>query len=184
MDNVTVYEFLQEKGKVPTGPGHYNNSMEIANSIATSSASGGEYETMLAGVIDGSVENLVIPEGTTSIKGYMFSDNGSLTSVRIPGSVKTIGSGAFSRCVSLEDVTIDNGVETIMEAFNGCSSLGTITIPASVTRIAKPMRIGGATSDGAFSDCSNLTTITIHKTENSIEGAPWGATNATVVWTG
>ena len=31
---------------------------------------------------------------------------------------------------------------------------------------------------------SGLTEINIHKPEGSIEGAPWGATNATVNWLG
>ncbi len=35
-----------------------------------------------------------------------------------------------------------------------------------------------------FYSCYDLTEIIIHKPENSISGAPWGATNATVVWTG
>ena len=36
----------------------------------------------------------------------------------------------------------------------------------------------------AFNAVPNLTTININKSENAISGSPWGATNATVNWTG
>ena len=39
-------------------------------------------------------------------------------------------------------------------------------------------------SNTAFAGCTNLETITINKSEGSVSGAPWGATNATVVWNG
>ena len=59
-------------------------------------------------------------------------------------------------------------------AFAGCASLKSITIPTSVTSIYT----------FAFNGCTSLTSITINKPTNSISGAPWGATNATVTWTG
>jgi hypothetical protein len=37
---------------------------------------------------------------------------------------------------------------------------------------------------GAFNGCTNITSIVVHKAEGSIKGAPWGATNATVIWDG
>ena len=35
MDNTTIYEFLQEKGITPTGPGSYSNSKEMSNALKT-----------------------------------------------------------------------------------------------------------------------------------------------------
>lgn len=93
--------------------------------------------------------------------------------IAIPDSVQTIGGSAFNGCESLAGVTIGNGVETLgLSAFNGCTSLTnmilgdnlkeigqyafngcafeSITIPASVTSIAR----------GIFSDCLLLQTIT------------------------
>ena len=82
----------------------------------------------------------------------------------------------FYACSSLEDVEIPstNVLYINTGAFRLCSSLKSITIPSCVTSIAST----------AFTDCSSLTTITVEKTQGSIFGAPWGATNATVVWTG
>jgi len=68
---------------------------------------------------------------------FAWNEPGSgLTSVIIPGSVKTIGKRAF--CGNkLNSVTLSNGVTTIGEsAFSGCG-LTRITIPESVTTIGE-----------------------------------------------
>ena len=62
-------------------------------------------------------------------------------------SVTSIGSYAFEGCSSLTSVTISDSVTTIgSAAFWCCSSLTSVTIGDSVTTIGS----------GAFSDCSNL----------------------------
>ena len=72
-------------------------------------------------------------------------------------------------------VVIPDGVTEIKaNEFKDCKDITEIVIPNSVKSI------GGS----AFSGCVGLTIITINKPEGSIEGAPWGATNATVVWNG
>ena len=57
-------------------------------------------------------------------------------------------------------------------AFYGCKNLTSVTIEDSVWDI-------GAS---AFTGCTNLKKITINKQKDSIEGGPWGATKATIVW--
>lgn len=54
------------------------------------------------------------------------------------------------------------------------TALKTVTVPTNVTTI----------TSSAFNGCTALTTITVNKPADSISGAPWGAPNATVVWTG
>lgn len=98
-----------------------------------------------------------------------------ITSIDIPDNVTRIGNYIFYACTDLTSITIPGSVTSIgSSAFSGCTGLTTIIIPSSVTEIAFT----------TFNGCTNLTTITINKAEGSITGAPWGATNATVVWTG
>ena len=94
----------------------------------------------------GSDSNVVIPKtvdynGTaypvTVIFARAFS-NAAITSVQIPSTVTGIGPFAFSDCTSLTSVEFGESaaLESIANnAFNGCSKLSTIRIPASVNYI-------------------------------------------------
>ena len=67
--------------------------------------------------------------------------------------------GAFNGCTSLTSVTIPDSVTNIGNyAFNGCTSLTSVTIPNSVTSIG----------DSAFSSCTSLTSVTIPYNVTSI----------------
>ncbi len=83
----------------------------------------------------------------------------------IPSTVKRIGRVAFD-CQKISKVTLQEGIEVIEElAFTTCENLREVIIPRSIKRI----------EPGAFGRCGCLTNINIQKTENSISGAPWGA---------
>jgi hypothetical protein len=92
-----------------------------------------------------------------------------------PASNTNVGvKGTFSACTGITSVNIPK-IETIgYYTFNGCTGLTSIDIPSSCTSIA----------NNAFNGCTNLETINIHKAENAITGAPWGAPNATINWLG
>ena len=60
-------------------------------------------------------------------------DGPGLQRVEIPGSVKTIGGGAFASCTMLREVVLHEGIERIGGgAFNNCNSLYDVTLPASL----------------------------------------------------
>ncbi|WP_290098515.1 leucine-rich repeat domain-containing protein [uncultured Alistipes sp.] len=91
-----------------------------------------------------------------------FYKNTSLTSVKLPRMLKTIGNSAFEGCSGLTSVTIPGGVTSVgWSAFYRCSSLTSITIPDSVTTIG----------ESAFSNCG-FDWITIGSSVTTI----WGNT--------
>ena len=77
---------------------------------------------------------------------------------------------------TIKSFNIPDGLTEIKSyLFYNCTALTSIAIPDSVTYI----------DYYAFEGCTNLTSITVEgKSEGEIKGAPWGATNATVTWTG
>ena len=71
----------------------------------------------------------------------------------IPNSVTTIEYSAFDGCTSLESITIPNSITTIENyAFAWCTSLESITIPNSITTIG----------NYAFAWCTSLENIVSH----------------------
>ena len=135
--------------------------------------------------------------GITSIPGYAFA-NSYITKITIPSSVEEIGEYAFGNAVILKIVEMSAGVVSIgKQAFYYCTSLPSIEIPSSVSTIgyaafqscsnlvSVTIKSSNVTIPAyTFTNCNLLTTITIYAQEGSISGAPWGAPNATVVWTG
>jgi hypothetical protein len=95
----------------------------------------------------------------TALRELKMSNCTSLKSVAVlPASVTQIGECAFQGCTSLSSITLPASVTKIGEyAFRGCASLASITIPESVTQI------GG----WAFSGCT-LASITLPESVTQI----------------
>lgn len=105
-----------------------------------------------------SLTSIKLPSGVTSIGIEAFYNCSGLTSIDIPESVTSIGDQAFHGCSSLLNVNIPKGVTSISDqAFAGCSSLASVNIPDGVTSI-------GVSAFGY----SGLTSITIPGSVTSI----------------
>jgi hypothetical protein len=115
---------------------------------------------------------VTIGNSVTSIEGWTFDYCGSLTSVRIPDSVTSIGKKAFAHC-GLTSVIIGDSVTSIGSlTFYDCTELTSVTIPDSVTSIgSRAFEYCGLTSviigdsvtsigGNAFQYCSSLESIT------------------------
>ena len=146
--------------------------------------------------------SVTIPDSVTSIGGYAFRGCSGLTSVTIGNSVTSIGDYAFDGCSSLQYNEYDNAhylgntfnpylvlvkaqstsitsckinenTKIICSfAFDGCSSLASITIPDSVTSIGYY----------AFWNCRGLTSVTIGNSVTSIgDGAFYGCSGIEIL---
>ena len=106
--------------------------------------------------------NIVTPYETNIFGGANIISNtyeNGQGIITFDAPVTEIGSYAFNGCSSLKSVTIGNSVTSIGNyAFYGCRSLTSITIPDSVTSIG----------NSAFSSCRSLTSVTIGNSVTSI----------------
>ncbi len=76
-----------------------------------------------------SLENLVLPEGLTSIGESAFASCSSITQIDLPSTLTSIGESAFSNSY-LTSITIPSSVASVGRgAFSGCESLNEITLP-------------------------------------------------------
>lgn len=137
-----------------------------------------------------------IPNTVTSIGKEAFSNCQNLSEITLPDSVITIGDNAFDTCKIATSLSLSNSLTTIGQfAFSGCQRLSQLSLPSSITNIAyrafygcirvtQVTFLGTPTTIGndAFGYCSTLTTINVPWSEGAVAGAPWGATNATIVY--
>ena len=119
---------------------------------------------------EGTARQLTLPRtldghAVTEIGRRAFSDCSGLTSVTIPGTIKTIGGSAFSFCSGITTLIIEEGVETIdTDAFFSCSSLTSVTLPDSAVNF----------TGNPLEGCDMLRTINIssrHPALQIIDGA-------------
>ena len=96
-----------------------------------------------------SLEELVIPEGVTTIPLEFAKNATSLKKVVLPSTVTTIDEAAFRSCDLSDGIVIPEGCTTIGQyAFKG-SGLKSIVVPSTITSMGVD----------AFRECSSLTYV-------------------------
>ena len=121
------------------------------------------------------ISSITIPDSVTTIEEKAFDWCMQLTDVTIGCSVTRIGSYAFNQCKSLQSVTFkDNSqlIEICAYAFIGCKALTNITLPSTVTSMAK----------GSFGGCSALRKIVIPKSVTTMAINVFGACDSLVIY--
>lgn len=102
----------------------------------------------------------------TKVDDGAFKGNKTVTTVKVPSTVATIGKDAFNGCSKLKTVSIPKNVTEIgKNAFKGCAALTKITLPSKCTKI-------GA---NAFNGCKKMKTITIKSTKLTSKSIASGA---------
>ena len=97
------------------------------------------------------IARVVIEEGVTYIGSQAFTGC-AMTEVSLPGSLTSIGEGAFEHCEKLTTAALPDSVTEIgMFVFSECTGLTEIRLSASLTSI------GAA----AFENCTKLAEITL-----------------------
>ena len=125
------------------------------------------------------IESAVIPDsviemegtfsGCTSLKEVSFGSGlttigddrfwkCAVTESGVPASSRRMG-GAFSDCILLVDVTIEEGVTRMEGGFSGCLNLDNVILPSTVTYLGP-----------AFAGCMSIKTITIPENVSRMDG--------------
>ena len=103
-----------------------------------------------------SLKELILPTGLTSIGTSLCQNCKALTKIVIPSTLATINSFMCDGCSNITDVTINSGVNSILNsAFRDCTSLKSIVLPDTLTRI----------DQYAFNGDSALVDLEIHAVE-------------------
>ena len=152
---------------------------------------------ILNAIISREGKELVIPDGVSKIGYCAFLEYRNLTSIVLPNSIISIDGDAFRGCSNLKTVTIPNGVKQIGGwCFHSCIALEEIEIPKGITKISektfykcrglKSVVFKGVPTSidtSAFMECTqNDLVIYCPWNKGEVANAPWGATNATIIY--
>lgn len=188
----SIKQAIIDKGvEVPSG----TPTSQYGTKIGEIQSGGGSDEDFIS-VIERTATNPTLPSGLTKVGEYAFYGCTNLALTSLPDGVTSIDSSAFSYCSSLALTSLPNSLTKISDyAFHNCKNLALTSLPNGLTSIgsnafyyctglteitfkSKPSTL----SISAFKGCTNLTTIRVPWAEGEVSGAPFGATNATLIY--
>lgn len=132
----------------------------------------------------------------TIVPEYAFAYLSELTLVDMPDNVIAIGDNGFYRCPKLQLTSLPPGITSLGDfAFSDCSKLALTSLPSGIISIGdfafsnctglETVRFTSTVSsipNGVFSGCPRLSTIYVPWSQGQVANAPWGASNATIVY--
>jgi hypothetical protein len=100
-----------------------------------------------------SLTDIKLPKQLTTIGDIAFQNCGSLEEIELPESLKTMGNSCFFQCVKLKSITFPEGITSIGDTFFGeCKELTEVIIPDSLVKLG----------ECAFYCCSSLSKVTVN----------------------
>lgn len=143
-----------------------NNTIENVKILGQQTGTRTGFQSM------GALKNFEFVNGVGSATEFVLKNCPAIEVINVPSGITKLGYGALSYISEDNNLNTVNLPEGLLEIGNyvlsRANKVTSITIPDSVTTIA----------ENAFSGAANLTTIHYSGTAT---GAPWGATNATVI---
>lgn len=147
--NAKLAETLTSKGVTATAD---ETTTALVNKV--SDITSGD-DSVLIGLIEKSLTEIIVPDGTVKIGKETFSNYHILIKVILPDSVSEISDGAFYYCNNLKSITLSKNLTLISgRAFRDCRSLAEINIISKIAKI----------SDYAFQSCVSLEKINLPQT--------------------
>ena len=154
----------------------------MSDAIDDIETDGGQAEEYFKKMIDRTITNIKIPNGTTSISNCAFIHCNNLDISSLPNSITSIGGAAFEECTNLKLTRLPDSVTSIgRRAFYRCFNLRLTSLPSNLSVINDftfyccqklaithiPSSVTSIKQD-AFYNCSSLTTLTFDGKPNSI----------------
>ena len=133
---------ISDSGIVASAAGTYGNyqyEVQSNGTVQITKYTGSDTSITLPSSING--------KDVTSVSGYAFNGNTTITSISLPGTFTTVPSLAFYGCYALETVTLPDTVTEIgYYAFEFCDKLTTVNVRGKLKKIY----------NGAFYCCYSL----------------------------
>lgn len=141
-DGKTLLETtISDKGGTVSKVDNVPTFQELADGIGT--LSGGAKE-----LIEGTITEINIPEGTTKLRNHAFYQCTDLGVVNLPISIESIGERCFYECSQLHIPWLPDLITSIgAYAFNFCTNLSIGSLPSELITIG----------EGAFYNCPIIT---------------------------